>query len=155
MTIPRLKENTMRGKLGLDKRHSIFWTDRQHTAFILRLKQRELKLDSFVISIIDGESRASMFFTPGEFSSLICEILKYCLDMPTVARDVPCPVTCVDVLHGCLQTMKMHKGRRKGEYFVKFDKRFLEYHGFPKKFILFHKKGKIWIEPSTSEAKKA
>lgn len=113
--------------MKIDKKHSLFWNAPNFEFYITKLKGK----DAFGISIKRGEKVESAIFTGGEFSSLICECVKYCLDLPIVARRIPCPVDCSMVPHGCLQAMRIKQDKR-GRRFMVMDKRWFEYHGRPK-----------------------
>jgi hypothetical protein len=111
--------------MNVDEAHSIFWKMNDITLFALKLR------DTHCFSIVEPERQASIILSGDQFSSLVCELLKYCLDLPEVARGVPCPITCLQVPHGCLRTMKS-KIRKSGDDFkttIEWDERLLKYHG--------------------------
>jgi len=133
-----------------DKKHSLFWVDGQNQLFILKVKNQ----DTFILTIFKGDKQSSIFFTGDEFSSLICEVVKYCLDLPRVARKIPCPINLTKKLHGCLQNMEAKLAPDGKGYVLELDERWMEYHGFPKELILEidADKGAIVLKPKSSKA---
>lgn len=124
--------------IKIDKRHSLFWNDGQNKFFILKDRER----NGFIISVFDENEPHHIFFTADDFSSLVCEIVKYCFDLPTVARQIPCPITLSKKLHACLQVQK-GKITEDGCLKLKLDDRWLEYHGYPEELEMV-KKGNTW-----------
>jgi len=120
---------TVESKLEFDKNHSIFWRDKSFELFVLKIKDQ----DAFVIAIIEPYRhrwRTLAMFTGDEFSSLICEVLKYCLDLPKLARSIPCPVDLTKVPHGLLE-IKYVKFRQQGDNVIidlPLEPRLDEYH---------------------------
>lgn len=134
-----------------DLKHSIFWKAEDFQLFILKVKERE----SFVISIMREEKRISASLSGDEFSSLICEVLKYCLDLPEVARAVPCPISCREVQHGCLGVIKSPIKEKNGEFYLEldnWDERFLRYHGHPEEYEFVQTKSGLFLCPVGSKA---
>lgn len=130
----------------------MFWSDENFTLHVLKLRNK----DVFLISIAPKEGvPQTAFFTGNEFSSLVCEMVKYCLDLPVEARGIPCPISCIEKTHGCLETMKA-KIDKEGKMFVKFDECWLKYHGEPQKatFIWDEETGKAWIEAPNDEKRR-
>jgi hypothetical protein len=115
----------MTDKLSVDKAHSLFWKMNDITLFVLKID------DTFALSIVEPTRRASIILYGDQFSSFVCETLKYCLDLPEIARAVPCPVNCLQIPHGCLRTMKskIHKDGNDFKINVDWDERLLKYHG--------------------------
>ena len=139
----------------IDKAHSIFWSGTGFQLFILKLKEK----DSFIISTVETEKKpktvgSATFMTGDEFSSLVCEIIKYCLDLPEVARSIPCPVTILDVPHGCLQEMKSKIHKKGDEYYINvdFDERLLKYHGYPQTWQWIQRNETWGLSPDSSKA---
>jgi hypothetical protein len=130
----------IKSKLEFDESHSIFWRDKFFELFILKIKEK----DAFAIAIIEPhhrQRRALAMFTGDEFSSLICEVLKYCFDLPKLARSIPCPVDLTMVLHGLLEK-KSVRFRQEGDNIivdVPQEPRLEEYHGV-KEWELFEPK---------------
>ncbi len=140
--------------MQFDKMHSVFWKAKTFELFTLKLKDK----DAFALSIIEKERRALALLSGDEFSSFICEILKYCLDLPEIARAVPCPIDLTKVFHGCLQTMQTKLTERNGKIYLdigKFDERFLKYHGYPEEWEIEETKNKefpIVVKPLETKA---
>jgi len=135
--------------LKVDRKQSLFWIGKDFNLFILKLDKK----DAFAVSIVRGEGVQTALFTGNEFSSLVNEMVKYCLDLPVEARAIPCPITCTDVPHGCLETMKSDI-QKNGKMIVSFDERWLKYHGDPDEVVFKWdtEAGKAWIEPVESPA---
>lgn len=114
-------------QIKFNKEHSVFWQGSRFRLFTLKVENKDL----FVFSVFEEDRRASAYLTGDEFSSYICEMVKYCLDLPEIARAIPCPVTLLQVRHGCLQTMSSKIIRKGDDYIARidWDARFLRYHG--------------------------
>lgn len=149
----------MEETLKIDKSHSVHWTDKNFIFLVLKLEDK----DAFAVGIIEPknrERRSLALFTGDEFSSLLSEIVKYCFDLPKVARSIPCPIDLTKVPHGLLKTRRA-KCRKKGDDVVidiKWDPRLLEYHGVePNEWELYDPKSEyvaLAMRPIRSKALK-
>ena len=128
--------------LKVDKRHSLFWNDGQNKFFILKVR----KGNAFILSVFDQGKPHHIFFTAEDFSSLVCEIVKYCFDLPAVARQIPCPIDILKKFHACLQTQKS-RVTKDGRFKVKLDDRWLEYHGYPRELEFVDDNGVYYLMP--------
>lgn len=104
----------------LDRKHTLFWRNPDETLWISRVPRV-----GFILSVHPRRGKPQWTrFTRDELSSLVCEVLKYCLDMPEVARLVPCRVDASKKPHGIV--LKARGGK------LVLDERWLRYHGNPK-----------------------
>lgn len=145
--------------MKIDKSHSVHWTDKSFNFLILKLQNK----DAFAVGIVDPSNRSRRvlaLFTGDEFSSFISEIVKYCLDLPKVARSIPCPINLTMVYHGLLKTMPAKLRKRGDDYVVdvKWEPRLLEYHGVgPDEWELYDPKSEhvaLAMRPMRSKALK-
>ena len=76
----------------------------------------------------DPHRHEDLILTTDEFSSLVCDLVKYLLNLPIVARKIPAPVTCADVPHGLLgEDIEVPS---EGDLVpIPLDERWLRYHG--------------------------
>lgn len=107
-----------------------------------------------------GEPEILARFTKKEFSSFICEMVKYLLALPEIAREIPFyeSCSCDRIPHGVTGTSKIHKG--KGGYFVKVNpkisKLWERYHGVKRSSKIVEwvdEKGRLFYAPLKSKAK--
>jgi len=134
----------MSENLKIDKKHSLFWDDGQNKFYILKLRNKK----AFILSVFDKDKPHHIFFTQDDFTSLVCEIVKYCFDLPLIAREIPCPIDLTKKFHGCLKTIQT-KPDKNGRVKIRLDERWLAYHGYPKQLALVWNKEKslLYLEP--------
>lgn len=109
----------------------------------------------------EGKTGALATFTKKEFSSFICEMVKYILALPEVARGIPFYESCALSFgrpHGVIHTAKVRKTKRG--YVIKFPREtynlWRRYHGLKQgdKIVQTWKEGGPLIEkPVKSKAK--
>lgn len=89
------------------------------------------KRDLFAIMIKKGNDHQTAFFSRKEFFSFICEVVKYVLRLPIVARRIPFYESCStseEKPHGILESSKIRHGEN-GEFYTDVSPLWVRYHG--------------------------
>ena len=110
-----------------------------------------------VLSIKKGENQETASFTRKEFSSFICEVVKYILSLPVVARRIPFYLSCAtshEKPHGLLLSQKLRPDKN-GDIWMKVNRTWAKYHGIRRgDEVMYWREGEhLMSAPLKSKAK--
>ena len=132
-----------------------FWTGENFKLYTVAQKNFvSLALEKKGQKIKSGDA---VFFSKKEFFSFICELVKYILELPEVAREIPFYESCATSLekpHGLYGTVKIQKNKQ-GQPVLPLNPLWLRYHGMKQGDTLLGWKEKgMWVQkPAKTKAK--